>query len=63
MTNKDISKEDSWKSTTWAGNEEAHLDQVLSSSYEARFKWLCEAYEMMKGLLPNRYKEPNQNKS
>jgi len=44
-----------WSTTSWAGNEEAQLDRILESSYEARFLWLCQAYDFLKDTLPNKF--------
>lgn len=58
MTEKENKEEELWATTTWAGNKDAHLNQVLASSYEARFLWVCEAFEFMEALLPSRYDNP-----
>ena len=31
------------------------LDRILESSYEARFLWLCQAYDFLKDTLPNKF--------
>ena len=58
MIKKENKEDELWATTTWAGNKEAQLEQVLSSSYEARFLWVCEAFEFMEPLLPSRYSNP-----
>lgn len=51
---QETTKPDPWLSTTWQGNEDAHLQRVLASTYEQRFRWICETYEVLKDTLPVR---------
>ena len=60
MIKKEEDKSDPWTTTTWAGNSDAHLEQVLASSYEARFLWVCEAFDFLKDTLPSRHEKARE---
>ena len=46
MERDNSDKDANWQTTTWEGAVEERLRAALNSTYEERFRWLVESYEL-----------------
>lgn len=46
MERDNSDKDANWQTTTWEGAVEERLRAALDSTYEERFRWLVESYEL-----------------